>query len=64
VADSVKIAVEDFIAIRCVDKIASYEVKPCRYYRASGKDGVIFKAIETRIADRDRAASSEGANAE
>jgi hypothetical protein len=64
VTDSVKIAAEDFSAIPCVDRIASYEVKPGRYYRASGKDGFIFMAIEARIADGDRVASSEITDAE
>jgi len=64
VTDSVKIAAEDFSAIPCVDRIAGYEVKPGRYYRASEKDGFIFMAIEARIADSDRGASSEVANAE
>jgi hypothetical protein len=64
VTDSVKISAEDFRAIPCVDRIASYEVKPGRYYRTSDKDGVIFMAIEARIADGDRAASSEVADAE
>ena len=63
-SDNVKIAAEDFSAIPCVDRIASYDVKPGRYYRASDKDGFIFMAIEARIADRDRGASSEVADAE
>jgi hypothetical protein len=64
VTDSVKIAAEDFSAIPCVDRIANYEVKPGRYYRASDKDGFIFMAIEARVADGDRAALTEVADAE
>jgi hypothetical protein len=64
VTDSVNIAAEDFSAISYVDRIAGYEVKPGRYYRASDKDGFIFMAIEALIADRDRGASSEVADAD
>jgi hypothetical protein len=64
VTNSVKIAAEDFSAIPCVNRIAGYEVKPGRYYRASEKDGFIFMAIEARIAEGDRAASTEVADAE